>query len=82
MSRQAALPGMSGLIKTAAKISKPRGSKSITCKLSGDRYIALRLAAIDTGLSHQDIMVAAFDAWLRNHEIAKAIESASTQVRK
>jgi hypothetical protein len=34
------------------------------------------LAAIDTGLSHQAILVRAFDAWLKNHELGKAKSSA------
>ncbi len=73
MSNQASLPGMQGLVKTAIQAKgRPRCSKSITCKLDPSRYVAIRLAAIDTGLSHQAILVRAFDAWLKNHELSKA----------
>ncbi len=82
MSRQQQLPGMGGLVKKAVQATTKRGAKAVTVKLDGTRYIAMRLAAIDTGLSHQEILVASFDTWLRTHEIAQAINSASMELRK
>lgn len=77
-SKQSALPGFGGLVKTAKRTGTVgRRGKKLSVQLDGPRYLAIRLAAIDTGMSHQDIMVAAFDAWLRTHEIAKAINPAS-----
>jgi hypothetical protein len=82
MSRQPQFPGMGGLVKKAVQATTSRGSKAITVKMDGTRYIALRLAAIDTDMSHQEILIAAFDAWLRTHEIAQTINSAGTELRK
>jgi len=39
--------------------------RAITVKLDPERYRTLQLEKIDSGLSHQDIMVAAFDAFMR-----------------
>ncbi|MDO6385563.1 hypothetical protein [Uliginosibacterium sp. 31-12] len=78
MSKQPQFPGMGGLVKKAIQsTTSTKGAKAVTVKLEGARYIAMRLAAIDTDLSHQEILTSALDAWLRNHEIAKAITSAT-----
>lgn len=48
---------------TAATPAAP--SKALTVKLDGERYRRLRLLAVETDMSHQDILVAAFDAYVQ-----------------
>lgn len=50
---------------TSPQETEPAKQRAITVKLDPERYRALQLEKIDSGLSHQDIMVAAFDALMR-----------------
>ena len=47
----------------------PSGAvKSLTVKLDAGRYKALRQLGVDEDRTHQDIMVAALDAYMESHK--------------
>lgn len=48
----------------AAPAPQAGSTKALTVKLDAARYRALRLRAVETNLSHQDLLVAALDAYL------------------
>jgi hypothetical protein len=43
-------------------------TKNLSVKLDSERYRELRLMAVDTGRSHQELMVEAFDMLLRSRK--------------
>lgn len=49
---------------TNVPAAPPAGPKGLTIKVDSDRYRRLRLLAVDTGKTHQAIMVEALDAYL------------------
>ena len=43
------------------------GAKSLSVKMDEHRYKQLRLNALARGMTHRDIMLEAFDLWVKVH---------------
>lgn len=43
------------------------GTKHLTVKMDEHRYKQLRLNALDKDMAHRDIMLEAFDLWMKVH---------------
>ena len=65
----------------AAAPTPPLGAiKSLTVKLDAGRYKALRQLGVDEDRTHQDIMVAALDAYMDSHRKQQTPTQLSTYV--
>ena len=54
-------------VPATAPVVPVGASKSLTVKLDAGRYKALRQLGVDEDRTHQDIMVAALDAYMGSH---------------
>lgn len=45
------------------------GAKSLSVKMDEHRYKQLRLNALEKGMTHREIMIEAFDLWIRLHGV-------------